>query len=221
VAKSKVDKLDIEYVALDEIKGADRNPKDHDIGAIMESFERFGFVAPGIRNEATGKIVVGHGRAEALRQLKESGAKPPRRIKVTAGQWMVPVIVGVSFDSDVEAEAYLVADNRLTELGNWDMPLLAAVLQDAAKESLGGTGFTGDDVDDILALLGTLPPPPGEGGEGGENGGGGEGDALWPVISVRVPPEVFHQYRKVLAHLDGKTEAEKFSSLVSRVIADA
>ena len=37
------DKVGIQFTKLSEIAEADVNPKDHDIGAIHESMNRFGF----------------------------------------------------------------------------------------------------------------------------------------------------------------------------------
>ena len=155
--------LRVKYIPLADLKPATRNPKDHDISAIVESFKRFGFVAPGILNEATGRIVVGHGRAEALAVMKNDGEDPPGRITKKNGDWLVPVVHGISFENDEEAEAYLLADNRLTELGGWDEAQLAELLKEfEARQNMGGTGFNGDD---LVALMERLdvdftPPDP-------------------------------------------------------------
>ncbi len=38
----------IEYVLTDDLSEASRNPKKHDdVGAIIQSIQRFGFVTPG------------------------------------------------------------------------------------------------------------------------------------------------------------------------------
>jgi hypothetical protein len=207
---TKQAKLTYEY--LDEIQPAEVNPKDHDLGAIMESMRRFGFVAPLVVNTTTGNLVVGHGRAKALQQLVEEGEQPPNRITVDkAKRWKVPV-VNVEFASDEEARAYLVADNRLTELGGWNYDELAQVLT-GLGDNLVGTGYDGEDLDDVLAMVGQLPPPPGGTGPGA----GESGDALWPTVKLRVPPEVFHQYRKLMATCDGNTDGEKFADLLGRV----
>lgn len=198
------------FVRLDQVQPAPRNPKDHDVGAIMQSLRRFGFVAPIIINTKTGNLVVGHGRVQALQQLQQENDPAPARVKVLKdGVWKVPCIE-VAFDTDKEAEAYVLADNRLTELGGWNYNELAEVLTELGTE-LDGTGYDGDDVDDVLAMVGELPPPPGAAGPGS----GESGDALWPTIKVRVPPEVFHLYRKVMAQVDGNTDAERFEGLVS------
>jgi len=152
-----MENIRIEYMPLSKLVRAPRNPKQHDLGALHQSINRFGYVAPVLINEATGRIVAGHGRIDALQQMKAAGHSPPLRVKVKDGEWLVPVIRGIRFKDDAEAEAYLVADNNLTLLGGWDDNTLADVLSDlAAQDSLEGTGFDGDDLD---ALLARLAPP--------------------------------------------------------------
>lgn len=148
----------IEYAPLKEILRAPRNPKDHDIGAIIQSMLRFGFVTPGVVNESTGNIVVGHGRADALAQLQEQGVDPPERIQVAEdGDWLVPLVRGVRFKSDEEAEAYLVADNRLTDLGGWRDDALLEVLMSLGNHDpdlLTVTGFDDGDVQELAGRTG-------------------------------------------------------------------
>ena len=92
------DKVGIQFTKLSEIAEADVNPKDHDIGAIHESMNRFGFTSPLLMNEATGKLVAGHGRVEALTQKKQFNEDPPANINVDEdGDWLIPIIRGVSF----------------------------------------------------------------------------------------------------------------------------
>lgn len=147
-----------EYIALTKLIAMKHpsNPKDHDLGAITHSIQRFGFVAHPLIDERTQLIVAGHGRIEALEQMKNAGASAPARITVQGDEWFVPVDRGVSFNSDAEVKAYLVADNRLTELGGWTDEALAAVLKDIAADDpdlLAVTGFDGDDLDDLLHEL--------------------------------------------------------------------
>src|SRR3990167_10530591 len=118
----------IEYRDLATLLRAPRNPKGHDLGAIQSSLVRFGFVAPIIVDDATGRLVAGHGRVDALQQRKASGQPPPARVKAEGDRWLVPVVAGVSFGSPVEAESYLVADNQTTMLGAWGDAKLAELL---------------------------------------------------------------------------------------------
>ena len=148
--------LRIEYMALTKLKRAPRNPKEHDLGMLHSSIARFGFVSPIILDEQTGRLVAGHGRLDALQQMKASGKGPPERVVAENGEWLVPVIRGVAFDDEREAEAYLLADNRATELGGWDESALAEVLADfAADDALEGMGW---DVEDVDALLKAAAP---------------------------------------------------------------
>src|SRR5579875_1791713 len=118
----------IEYMPLSAIRRADRNARQWDLGAIHQSVDRFGFVAPIAINETTGRLIFGHGRLTALEQKKSAGEKPPQRIVERDGEWFVPVLRGIAFATDQEAEAYLLADNRTTQLGSDDPVMLAAML---------------------------------------------------------------------------------------------
>ena len=163
----EVNDVKVVFTKLSEIQEADRNVKDHDIGSIHESMNRFGFTSPLLLNETTGKLVAGHGRIEALKQKKQFNESAPANIKVDdeSGDWLVPVIRGVSFKSEEEAQAYLLADNRLVELGGWDTGALIEELEKIAEEtSLQGTGF---DEADIQAMYEDLEKAVGEGSDKG------------------------------------------------------
>jgi len=145
------EKVRIEYISLEKLKRWPRNAKDHDLGSLHQSFSRFGYVAPILIDERSKKIVAGHGRLDSLLLMKDDGQKPPERIILKNGSWFVPVIRGVRFSSDREAEGYLLADNRQTEIGGWHENILAEVLSEFAKEdSLDGLGWDADDVDEII-----------------------------------------------------------------------
>ena len=137
---------------LSEIVEADSNPKDHDIGQIYQSIKRFGFTQPIMMNENTGKLLAGHGRLQTLQQMKQAGEKTPNRIKEKDDEWLVPVLKGISFEDDMEAQAYLIADNRLTELGGWNTGELVETLQDLIEGGLDldGVGYDFDDLESMV-----------------------------------------------------------------------
>ena len=148
--------LYIEYMALSELwkRGVPENPKDHDIGQLHGSMDRFGYTSPVIIDEGSGRIVAGHGRIKTLIQRKEMGQIAPAKIMDKGDEWMVPVIRGLEFENVQEAEAYLLADNRISELGGWMDDKLAESLKTLALDGdLEGTGFDGDDLDRILKRL--------------------------------------------------------------------
>lgn len=138
---------EIEYRPLDKITPADVNPKTHDLDAIERSFARFGFVAPAVVDDATGKLVAGHGRIEALRRLRDRGGTAPKGVFVEGKVWKVPIVVGVNLTEE-EARAYLVADNRISEIGGWDYAALNELLGTigATDVPLGDVGFSADDL---------------------------------------------------------------------------
>jgi DNA modification methylase len=160
--------LRIEYVALADLKRHPRNPKDHDIGAISGSVNRWGFAEPVVIDERTGYLAAGHGRIDTLAQLKARGGEPPVNVQLADfdGDWLIPVVRGNTFNSDSELEAFLVAANRLTILGGWNEPELAGLLQDLAAQDTALLEATGYDADDLQALLDELGAPYDEAGSG-------------------------------------------------------
>lgn len=143
----------IEYMTLTELQRWPDNPKDHDLGELHTSMDRFGYTNPILIDETSGMMVGGHGRLEVLEQKKRSGMEPPKRVVVREdGEWLVPVIRGIGFKDYDEAVAYAMADNRLVELGGWDDAKTAEIMTALALQGeamLKGTGFTPEDVDEL------------------------------------------------------------------------
>lgn len=144
----------IEYLPLAKVKTWPSNPRTHDEDKLDASIDRFGFIAPLMLDEATGQMVAGHGRLESLLRRKAAGKAPPSGITEAAGDWLVPVVRGVQFRDEAEAEAYLLADNRLNEKGGWDNGALAAMMKDLNalndKDLLASIGYTPTDAKAIL-----------------------------------------------------------------------
>src|ERR1700674_5867681 len=88
--------LRVEYLSLSGLKPATRNPKSHQVETVLASMERFGYVAPMILDERSGRLAAGHGRLESLKRAKRAGQKPPDRIRVAGAEWLVPVVRGVA-----------------------------------------------------------------------------------------------------------------------------
>jgi DNA modification methylase len=170
----RVGELRVEYVSLSDVQRWPRNPKAHDAAAINGSIRRFGFLDPMLRDENTGRIVEGHGRLDELERLRAAGAKPPKFVKVRAedGAWLVPIIFGVSFKTEQEAGAYLLAHNKTTEKGGWDDVVLRDFMRDLDDQgglADGVPGFSEEDLDALLDRKSTG----GGGGAGVEQGGAG------------------------------------------------
>lgn len=171
VAAKKVEDpvLAIEYVALSKCRRWERNPKLHDIGALIQSFQRYGFRDPPAYdptlNDGTGGIVEGNGRIEALMAMKkDDDEKPPPGVqfvgKGKSRDWAIPILFGVDAGSQAEAEAYAIDHNSLVLSGGrfgpgdaerlWELDDYISLVEDLALiESLPVT-VDGDDLDALL-----------------------------------------------------------------------
>lgn len=186
--------LRIEYMDIEQIKPNPENPKDHDVGAIVESIGRFQYLNPMAINEHTGYLVYGHGRLKSLLAMKAEGRKPPANVIAKHGRWYAPVIRGIHLTDDEEM-AYTIADNQMTFLGGWDEPKLLESLKEIAGPTgdgpgLEGTGFTPEDIDHLARLLnppeGGEPLPHIDQAERLQRKWGTEEGQLWVIPSVSV-----------------------------------
>lgn len=135
-----VDKLTIEYIDISQIKPYPSNPKIHknkQIQQIVNSISEFKFNNPILIDE-NNEIIAGHGRLLAAKQL---------------GITEIPAIKLLHL-TDAQKKAYRIADNKLTENGEWDFDLLklefAEIESLALDFSLDITGFDMADIDVIL-----------------------------------------------------------------------
>jgi hypothetical protein len=141
----------IDYMPLDALKAAPRNPKAHKLEDIGKSIGRFGYVEPIVIDERTGSLVAGHGRLETLQKMKAAGKAPPDGVVVRAGHWCAPVMRGWASRSDADAEAYLLASNQLTIAGGWNEPELEAMLKElVAGGQAEGLGWSEKDLEKLL-----------------------------------------------------------------------
>jgi hypothetical protein len=155
----------IRYVPLDEVVGADRNPRAHEsLDKVIGSMRTYGFVDAAVHDGRTGKIIAGHGRAEGLAQMRDAGEPAPEGIVVDEdGTWRMPLQTGWSSRDDAAAETLLINLNRLVETGGWvtaDLALLLDELRSDYPSDFALTGFTEVDLDAMLADLEVDEPEP-------------------------------------------------------------
>lgn len=128
----------IEYWNVDDLVPYIRNAKRHppeQVAQIAASIEEFGFTIPILVAEE-GTIIAGHGRLLAAQQL---------------GYENVPVLVASGW-TDEQRRAYTLADNKLSEGGEWDDELIAlelGELRDAGFD-IGLIGYSPDEIDAML-----------------------------------------------------------------------
>ena len=102
-------------IPIEELVPYANNAKRHSaaqISQIRASLREFGFVAPVLIDENC-NIIAGHGRVEAAR---------------AEGMQTVPCVVTTGL-TEAQRKAYILADNRLTEVGEWDSAMLEIELK--------------------------------------------------------------------------------------------
>lgn len=123
-------------VAVSDLKPYEKNAKKHgedQIELLKKSISEFGFLSPCLIDNDY-NLIAGHGRVEACKQM---------------GIEKIPCIF-VEGLTDEQRRAYIIADNRLTELGDWDMELVHSELEELSKLDfdVSVTGFDFDiDID--------------------------------------------------------------------------
>lgn len=142
-----------EWVHVDELRPWEKNPRKNDpaVPRVAESIKRFGFVSPIVVWQGGNRMVAGHTRLKAMRALlKESpsfvakGAPAPGMVRVAFHE----------FADEHEADAYAIADNKLSELAAWDDALLAEHVARIEREDaslLSALGIEDDEAARILA----------------------------------------------------------------------
>lgn len=131
---------EVEAWPIERLKPYANNPKDHppgQVAQIVASVLEYGWTIPILVDEE-GEIIAGHGRLLAAIELELTE---------------VTVIVARGW-TEAQKRAYRIADNRLTELGDWNEDALGiefAALNDAGF-ALELTGF---DPAATALLLGT------------------------------------------------------------------
>lgn len=149
--------LSLEYFPLTDLLEWPSNAKDHDVGLIDSSMQRFGFVDPIILDERSGKIAAGHGRQKVLEARKLAAEDPPANILIRDdGEWLVPVVRGWASANDRELDALTVALNQSVIAGGWVDPKLKDILVAVGTQTpagLEGLGFDTSDVEDLIANL--------------------------------------------------------------------
>ncbi len=126
---------DVQLVPVTDLERHPDNPRQGDVGAIIQSIEAHGFYGTIIAQASSRRVLAGNHRLEAARQL---------------GIDAVPVIY-LDVD-DQQAQRILLVDNRTNDLATYDDTALTDLLQQLMPD-LSGTGFDASDLDELLAEL--------------------------------------------------------------------
>jgi site-specific DNA-methyltransferase (adenine-specific) len=124
-----------EVVQVSTLREHPQNPRQGDVGAVIQSIEANGFYGAVVAQRSTRRVLAGNHRLRAAKQL---------------GSAEIPV-VWVDVDDD-RAVRILLSDNRTSDLGTYDEAALSALLTGLAETAdLVGTGYSAEDLDELLA----------------------------------------------------------------------
>jgi DNA modification methylase len=126
-------------IAIDTLILDPANARKHDeknLGAIKGSLTRFGQRFPIIVQKQGNIVRAGNGRVMAAKAIGWSH-----------------IAALVVDESDVEAVAFAIADNRSAELAEWDDEALAKLLESLPDDAFVATGFSDSDLKDLLDKL--------------------------------------------------------------------
>ena len=118
-----------ETISIDKLKPYAKNARKHSksqIELIAKSIKEFGFISPCLIDQEE-NIIAGHGRIEAAKKI---------------GMKEVPCLRIEDLTPD-QIKAYILADNRLTELGGWNFDIVKAEIEelDMSDFDIELTGF--------------------------------------------------------------------------------
>ena len=132
--------LTVNYRPIDSLVPDPRNARTHpkrQVEQIIASIRSFGFTNP-VLAEPSGKVIAGHGRLLAAKQM---------------GLAEVPVIELAGL-SDAQVRALRIADNKIALNAGWDVEILKLELTDLSMPEfdidLSLTGFSSGEIDVIL-----------------------------------------------------------------------
>jgi ParB-like chromosome segregation protein Spo0J len=135
--RSDVELEDSETVGINEIISHPLNPREGDVGSIIQSLEAMGQYRPIVVNKQTKHILAGNHTYLAAVQLG----------------WEKIAVHWVDVD-DMEEIKILIVDNRTSDLATYDQQELNKLL---TSTGLNGTGFSPQDVAEILSGGKTKP----------------------------------------------------------------
>lgn len=143
--------LNLAYRQISDLRPDPRNPRTHtakQVRQIARSIKSFGFNVP-ILVDGEGRVIAGHGRLLACKDL---------------GWEEVPTIA-LEHLTEAQVKAYRIADNRLTEISEWDDRLLAEQLKELSLVDLDfkleAIGFEMGEIDFRIKSLEALDTPDG------------------------------------------------------------
>lgn len=130
--------MDVIEKKLKDIKPYEKNPRKNDsaVDAVANSIREFGFKVPVVIDK-DGVIVCGHTRYKAAKKLKLD---------------TVPCVIADDL-TDEQIKAYRLADNKVSELAEWDIDLLGEELDGIFDIDMSDFGFDLSDEEEETEII--------------------------------------------------------------------
>ena len=133
------DELKIQEISINDIKMYENNPRNNDeaVKYVANSIKKFGFKVPVIIDKKH-TIIAGHTRFKAAKKLNIEN---------------LPCLIADDLD-DKQIKAFRLADNKVSELSDWNFELLNQELSKLSDFSMSDFGFESleniDFVEDVI-----------------------------------------------------------------------
>jgi len=130
--------MKIENIEIDKLKPYKRNARIHSkkqIDLLAQNIVKFGFTTPVLIDEKN-NIIAGHGRLEAMKQLKGKNIPCVRMENLTKE----------------EVRALRLADNKIAEMGEWDLDLAIEEIKGLNDDLIGLSGFDLEKISKIAEV---------------------------------------------------------------------
>lgn len=119
--------MEIKTLKIGDIHPYEKNPRKNDksVAAVARSIEEFGWQQP-IVVDVNHEIICGHTRYKAAKKL---------------GMKEVPCVIAENLTEE-QIKAYRLADNKVSESSEWDLPVLGEELAGIIDIDMSDFGFT-------------------------------------------------------------------------------
>lgn len=130
--------MKIENKLVSQLKAHPKNPRKHPkelIERLKKSIQEYGFTNPVLVSKDN-QILAGHARCKAAKEL---------------GINEVPTLK-LDFEG-AKADAYVIIDNKLNEMSEWDIPILVDLIKEIEQSNfdVSLTGFDEDEISDLFS----------------------------------------------------------------------
>lgn len=135
-----IPEISMEYVNIDSLQQYEYNPRinDHVVETLANNIREYGFVVPCVVDK-NNVLVTGHTRVKAALGI---------------GMTKIPIIRATHM-SNAQVKAFRLFDNKISEMAQWDVGLLATELQQLTSVGydVAGLGWSSAEIDSMSSVV--------------------------------------------------------------------